>query len=88
MPHAIYRLSVMYKKEKRYKDIVKITEEASKSLIMFRLYHDPISSKDVIKAKENYEKHSKVDKSVLTLESFKKLRGYKTAGGFSHLFNN
>ncbi len=75
MPHAINKLSIMYRKEKRYKDVVKITEEASKSTIMPKLY-DPISSEDVAIAEADYEKHVKVDKSILSSDSFKALRGY------------
>lgn len=75
MPHAINKLSIMYRKEKRYKDVVKIVKEASKSTIIPKLYNS-ISSEDIAIAEANYEKHSKIDKSILKLDSFKMLRGY------------
>lgn len=75
MPEAIYRLSIMYRKEKRFKDVILITEEASKSHIIPKLYAS-IDPEDIAKAKINYQKHKEIDVSTLLLDDFKSLKGY------------
>lgn len=74
MPHAIDKLGIMYRKEKRFYDVVLINEEASKSKTIPYLYATNITSEDITKAVNNYEKHKSSDKSILKSEDFKGLK--------------
>lgn len=74
MPHAIDKLGIMYRKEKRFYDVVLITKEASKSKTIPYLYATNITNEDITKAVNNYEKHKSSDKSILKSEDFKGLK--------------
>ena len=72
---AIQKLSILYRKEKRYKDIVLIIKENISSSTPLKVFSSAkLTEKDLTKAIENYEKHKNSDKSILQSEDFKELK--------------
>lgn len=77
MPYAIDKLAILYRKEKRYYDIVLIIEEASKSKTIPYLYNRKFTNEDIAKAVSDYKKHQVQDVSCLSENDFKKIKGDK-----------
>lgn len=77
MPYAIDKLAILYRKEKRYYDIVLIIEEASKSKTIPYLYNRKFTNEDIAKAVNDYKKHQVQDVSCLSENDFKKIKGDK-----------
>ena len=75
MPKAIRRLAVLYKKEKRYRDIIEIYKESSKSIFIARYYRgNEISLNEMVAAKINYTNHVIEDVSLLSDYDFNRLK--------------
>lgn len=77
MPYAIDKLAILYRKEKRYYDIVLITKEATKSKTIPYLYNRKFTNEDIAKAINDYKKHQVQDVSCLSENDFKKIKGDK-----------
>ncbi|MFY0445915.1 hypothetical protein ACOMNI_06155 [Lactobacillus gasseri] len=77
MPHAIDKLGILYRKEKRYYDIVLITREATKSKAMSYLYNKTFTKKDIAKAMTEYKKHQLHDLSCLSENDLKNIKEIK-----------
>ena len=72
-PKAVKKLGILYRKEKRYKDVMMVNYQASLSGTISTFY-----PKDTLptfeKAQDDYEKHKNKDESKLDIKIFDSFR--------------